>query len=159
MLFRSSMTEAQRSLTGAIVLAAGASSRMGSPKQLLEIDGVPLVVRTVETLLSAPVWPVVVVLGANAAPLRPLLARYPVLLTDNAAWPEGMASSIRAGITTLRQFSRDLTGAVITVCDQPALVPRHLTALLAAPIAAGRTMAAARYRDRDRKSTRLNSSH
>lgn len=142
------MTEARNFSTGAMVLAAGASSRMGSPKQALEIDGVPLLVRTVETLLTAPVWPVVVVLGANADRLRPLLARYPVLIADNAAWPEGMASSVRTGITTLRQFSRDLTGAVITVCDQPALGPRHLTALLAAAADSDRTMAAARYRDR-----------
>ena len=87
---------------GAIVLAAGASSRMGAPKQLLPIDGVPLLARTVEVLLATPVWPVVVVLGANADAMRPLLARYPVLIADNPAWPEGMASSIRAGITTLR---------------------------------------------------------
>jgi molybdenum cofactor cytidylyltransferase len=133
---------------GAIVLAAGASSRMGPPKQLLPIDGVPLLARTVEVLLAAPVWPVVVVLGANGDAMRPLLARYPVLIADNPAWPEGMASSIRAGITTLRQFSRDLEGAVITVCDQPALATRHLEALLAAPRTTGRRMAAARYRER-----------
>jgi CTP:molybdopterin cytidylyltransferase MocA len=142
------MANAPQSSIGAIVLAAGASSRMGAPKQLLPIDGVPLLARTVEVLLATPVWPVVAVLGANADAMRPLLARYPVLIADNPAWPEGMASSIRAGITTLRQFSRDLEGAVITVCDQPALAPRHVEALLAAPSAQGRRIAAARYRER-----------
>ena len=50
---------------GLVLLAAGASRRMGSPKQLIEIDGRPLLVRAVEAALAAPVWPVVVVLGAN----------------------------------------------------------------------------------------------
>lgn len=121
---------------------------MGSPKQLLVIDGETLLARTIETLLAAPLWPVVVVVGANADLLRPMLARYPVLIADNPAWPEGMASSIRTGITTLRQFSRDLTGAVVSVCDQPTLESRHLVALLGAARASGRTLAAARYRDR-----------
>lgn len=133
---------------GSIVLAAGASSRMGAPKQLLAVDGRPLLARTVEVILAAPVWPVVVVLGANADAMRPLLARYPVLIADNPTWSEGMASSIRAGITTLRQFARDLDGAVISVCDQPSLATSHLRALLDAAHAAGRSMAAARYRER-----------
>ena len=130
---------------GLVILAAGASRRMGSPKQLIEIDGRPLLVRAIEAALTAPVWPVVVVLGANADALRPLLARYPVLIAENPAWPEGMASSIRAGVTLLRQFSRALEGTVITVCDQPALAARHLTALLDAPRPSGRQMAAARW--------------
>jgi molybdenum cofactor cytidylyltransferase len=142
------MAETRPRSIGAIVLAAGASRRMGTPKQLLAVDGLPLLTRTVEVLLASPVWPVVVVLGANADALRPLLARYPVLVAENAAWPEGMASSIRAGVTLLRQFSRELEGTVITVCDQPALAARHLTALLDAPRPSGRQMAAARYRDR-----------
>jgi CTP:molybdopterin cytidylyltransferase MocA len=67
------------------------------------------------------VWPVVVVLGANADAIRPQLAGLPVLVVENEAWPEGMASSIRCGITTLQQFSRSMAGVVIAPCDQPVL--------------------------------------
>src|SRR3954467_3092348 len=82
---------------GLAILAAGASTRMGAPKQLLELDGQPLLLRTVEAALASSAWPVVVVLGANAEKIRPTLARLPVLLTENPAWAEGMAASIRAG--------------------------------------------------------------
>ncbi|MEI6051730.1 MAG: NTP transferase domain-containing protein, partial [Opitutaceae bacterium] len=93
---------------GAIILAAGASSRLGSPKQLLLLDGQPLVTRAAQAALTAGAWPVVVVLGAHAEKIRPALARLPVIVVENAAWPEGMAASIRTGITTLGQFSRTL---------------------------------------------------
>ena len=91
---------------GAVILAAGASTRMGSPKQLIELDGRPLVVRAVEAALASPAWPVVVVLGAHAAQIRPVLARLPVLIAETPEWSEGMAASIRAGVGMLRQFSR-----------------------------------------------------
>lgn len=133
---------------GAVILAAGASTRMGSPKQLLTLDGQPLVVRAVETALASPAWPVVVVLGAHAEKIRPLLTRLPVLIADSPAWAEGMAASIRAGITTLRQFSRALDGALVALCDQPAFSAEVIARLVAAQRASGRSIAAAHYQGR-----------
>lgn len=134
---------------GAIILAAGASSRMGTPKQLLALDHQPLLVRAVEAALASPAWPVVVVLGAHAEKIRPALARQPVLIVENPTWAEGMASSIRAGITTLRQFSRALDGAVIALCDQPAFSADTIAQLVAAQRATGRSIVAAHYSGRN----------
>ena len=133
---------------GVIVLAAGASTRMGAPKQLLPLAGQSLLVRTVEAALASPAWPVIVVLGAHAEKIRPALARHPVLVADNPAWAEGMASSLRAGIETLRQFSRSLDGVVIALCDQPAFSADVVTRLVAAQRDTGRSAAAARYAGR-----------
>ncbi len=133
---------------GAVILAAGSSARMGSPKQLLELAGKPLLVRAVEAALASPAWPVVVVLGAQAEKIRPVLARLPVLITENPAWAEGMAASIRAGVTTLRQFSRALDGALIALCDQPAFSADTIAQLVAAQQATGRSIVAARYSGR-----------
>lgn len=133
---------------GSIILAAGASTRMGTPKQLLSFEGKPLLVRAVEAALGSPSWPVVVVLGAHAEKIRPLLARYPVLITESAAWAEGMAASIRAGVTTLQQFSRHLDAAVIALCDQPAFSSETIAQLVAAQRSTGRSIVAARYAGR-----------
>jgi molybdenum cofactor cytidylyltransferase len=133
---------------GAVILAAGASSRMGSPKQLLTLEGQTLLVRTVEAALASPVWPVVVVLGAQAEMIGPTLAPYPVLVAENPAWPEGMASSLRVGIGMLQQFSRRLEAAVVLLCDQPALTAGTIELLLQAQVDSGRTMVAARYAGR-----------
>jgi len=133
---------------GVVILAAGASTRMGAPKQLLPLDGRPLVVRAVEAALATPAWPVVVVLGAHAEAIRPALARLPVLVADNPAWAEGMAASIRAGIGTLRQFSRGLDAAVLALCDQPAFSAATIDALVAAQKTTGRGIVAARYSGR-----------
>lgn len=130
---------------GIIILAAGASTRMGRPKQLLELEGRSLLLRAVEAALAAPVWPVVVVLGANAEAIRPSLARLPVLIAENPAWAEGMASSIRAGVATLRQFSRSLDGTVIALCDQPAFSAGTIQRLREAQRATGAGIVAARY--------------
>lgn len=133
---------------GAVILAAGASTRMGTPKQLLEFEGRPLLVRAVEAALASPAWPVVVVLGAHAEKIRPALARLPVLTTENPAWTEGMASSIRAGVTTLQQFSRHLDAALIALCDQPAFSADTIAQLVAAQRSTGRSIVAARYAGR-----------
>ena len=133
---------------GLVILAAGASRRMGSPKQLIEIDGRPLLVRAIEAALAAPVWPVVVVLGANAVAIRPVIGHLPVLVIENPAWSEGMAASIREGVATLRQFSRTLDAAVLALCDQPGFSAATVESLLAAHRATGRGIVAARYSGR-----------
>lgn len=133
---------------GVAILAAGASTRMGTPKQLIELDGKPLLLRAVEAALASAAWPVVVVLGAHTEKIRPILARLPVLVTENPAWAEGMAASIRAGVTTLQQFSRGLDAAVIALCDQPAFSADTIARLVAAQHASGRSIVAAHYAGR-----------
>lgn len=133
---------------GLAILAAGASTRMGEPKQLLEVRGKPLLLHTVEAALASTAWPIVVVLGAHAEKIRPILAPYPVLITENPAWSEGMAASIRAGVTTLQQFSRGLDAALIALCDQPGFSTDTIARLVAVQRTSGRSIAAAHYAGR-----------
>jgi molybdenum cofactor cytidylyltransferase len=121
---------------------------MGEPKQLIEIGGKALVVRVAEAALASAAWPVVVVLGANAEKIRPLLARLPVLVAENPTWGEGMASSLRAGVSTLRTFSRALDGALVAVADQPAFSAEAITRLVDEQRKTGRSIVAARYAGR-----------
>jgi molybdenum cofactor cytidylyltransferase len=134
---------------GAVILAAGESARMGAPKQLLTLEGRPLLLRTVDAALASAAWPVVVVLGAHAEKIKPVLARLPVLVVENPAWPEGMASSLRLGVATLQQFSRQLDAALIALCDQPAFSADTITQLVATQLATGRSIVAARYAGRN----------
>lgn len=128
-----------------IVLAAGGSSRLGRSKQLLEWDGRPLVVRAAAALLEAELWPVVVVIGADADAVRAAVARLPVLAIENAAWPEGMASSIRTGVAAVEQFSRRIEGVLLALCDQPAFDAKAVRRLREAATQSGKSIAAAHY--------------
>jgi CTP:molybdopterin cytidylyltransferase MocA len=134
---------------GLIILAAGSSSRMGHPKQLLPLEGRPLLLRAVDAALASSAWPVVVVLGAEAEKIRPLLTRLPVLVAENPAWAEGMASSVRAGIALLQQFSRSLDGALVTLCDQPAFSAEVIARLIARQRETSRSIVAAHYQGRN----------
>jgi len=136
------------SQTGLIVLAAGASTRMGEAKQLLRVGGLPMIARTIEAALASPVWPIVVVLGASASEIKPAIARYPILIAENATWIEGMASSLRAGLATLQSFSRTVDAVLVALCDQPGFSPETIEALLAARRMSSRSIVAARYNDR-----------
>ena len=118
--------------TAAILLAAGASSRMGRAKPLLDWGGYPLVAAQVEALQAAGCAPVIVVLGARATAVRralPPAARW----TTNAAWREGRAGSIRAGARAAPTHAERI---VIASVDQPCLasaVRRTIAALAANP--------------------------
>ncbi len=104
-------------MIAAILLAAGESSRMGEPKQLLDWGGRPLVVAQIEALQGAGCRPVVVVLGAHADRVRSVLpARAEVQVTTNRNWRSGRASSIRAGA---RAVPPSTEAVVVVSVDQP----------------------------------------
>ncbi len=136
-------------LFGAIILAAGASTRMGEPKQLLMLDGRPLLLRAIEAALASAARPVVVVLGAQADKIAPLLAHHPVLIAENAGWAEGMASSIRTGLAVIQRSSPSLDGVVVALCDQPAFSAGVIAQLIAVQAATRRSIIAARYQGRN----------
>src|SRR4051812_32915405 len=77
---------------GVIILAAGASTRMGRPKQLLLHRGQTLLRRAVETVLASDCRPVVVVIGAHADLVKRELEHLPVLVAENREWEKGMSS-------------------------------------------------------------------
>ncbi len=104
---------------GLIVLAAGASTRMGTPKQLLLHGGRTFLRRSAATALASACHPVVVVLGAHAEQVQGELDRLPVLIVENRQWEEGMSSSIRVGLEALVAGGDEVDGAVIMLCDQP----------------------------------------
>ncbi len=141
------MPEALR--LGAVILAAGGSTRMGSPKQLLPLGGRPLLLRAVEATLASGAQPVIVVLGAEAVRLRPLLSGHPVVVAENPQWSEGMASSLRAGVSRLIEVSPATDAAVIVLCDQPHFSSGSIRRLVDAQRATGRSIAAARYGGRN----------
>jgi molybdenum cofactor cytidylyltransferase len=133
---------------GTIVLAAGSSSRMGTAKQLLELEGSPLIVRVVVAALASEANPVVVVLGANEESIRLSIADRPVIVARNPGWPEGISSSIRVGLAAILEARPDLEAVLVTPCDQPALSSEILRQLYAAHQATGR-IACARYKGRN----------
>ncbi len=126
----------------AIVLAAGGSSRMGTPKMLARLDGRPLVCGATETALVSRVDDVIVVVGANAAEVRGVLEGTPARFVDNPDWSTGLAGSIRCGVET----AREADAVLLILADQPALTPGILDALVEAH-RAGRTQAACQYED------------
>ena len=134
--------------SAAIILAAGGSSRLGQPKQLVAVDGAPLLVRSVRAAFDAGLWPVVVVVGHEADRMRHHLRALPVLIADNPRWSGGMASSVVAGLKTAKSFSASLPGVVIAACDQPRLCPAHFQTLLDTASATRASVVASRYAGR-----------
>ena len=112
----------------AIILAAGASTRLGEPKQLVTLGGERLLVRAVRIAKQAGCSPVVVVLGANAVDILEKCARLESAdVVVNPNWAEGMASSIRCGV---QRLGDTVDAAILMTCDQPAVTGKHLQRLI-----------------------------
>ena len=109
-----------------IVLAAGGSSRFGSPKQLLPWRGKTVLNSVVSTAFDTGLAPVIVVLGANADQIEPSLPKECVVVR-NDAWPEGQSSSIRIG---LAQLSEEIDGVLILLGDQPQVNPHFCSSIV-----------------------------
>ena len=113
----------------AIVLAAGASTRFGSAKQLVRVAGRPLLHTAVARAADVAGAAVTVVLGAHAAELTPLLTHSQALMVINRDWREGLASSIRAGVARLPPTCN---AVLLTLVDQAAVTAEDLKRLVGA---------------------------
>lgn len=106
--------------TGIVILAAGSSSRLGQPKQLLDFKGSSLLNRIISESVMFSGEAVVVVTGFEHELMAQNIAGK-VLVCHNPNWAEGMASSIEAGLKHLLLAFPELRSCIITVCDQPHL--------------------------------------
>jgi molybdenum cofactor cytidylyltransferase len=129
---------------GAVILAAGSSSRMGSPKQTLRYRGESLLRRAALAALGAGCRPVVVVTGANAELSRRELDGLDVREVLNTGWESGMASSVRAGVEALAGAS-DAGAVVLMLCDQPHVTAEVISGLVAAHRDTGSPVVASTY--------------
>lgn len=110
------MTQTDSSETLAIVLlAAGGSTRLGQPKQLVHVDGEALVLRTARSLLRLEPAAMLVVTGCESDRVKEQLGGLPLQIVHNAEWKEGMGTSIACGV---RNLPEGIEGVLIMLCDQ-----------------------------------------
>ena len=116
---------------GAIILAAGASRRLGRAKQLVEFEGEMLLARVVRLVHEAGLEQVVVVLGAEHEAIAAAVDLSGVRVVRNEDWARGIAGSIHVGLQVVEEVALDIDGVLILTCDQPRLSVSHLRALMA----------------------------
>jgi molybdenum cofactor cytidylyltransferase len=114
----------------AILLAAGASRRLGQPKAMLRVDGETLIHRSVRMMLATHPALCLVMVGhpASAELITAELADLPVRIVSVPQWQQGMSASLRAGLAML---PNTIMGALVIPCDLPALSTEHLSAICA----------------------------
>jgi molybdenum cofactor cytidylyltransferase len=139
------VVESNSAVVGAVILAAGSSSRMGSPKQTLQYRGKSLLRRAAIAAQGAGCHPLIVVTGAYAELSRRELEGLDVREALNPLWETGMASSIRAGIEALIGANADVGAAVLLLCDQPHVTADIISGLIAAHRSAGSPVVASTY--------------
>ena len=116
---------------GIILLAAGASRRMGSPKQLLKINNQTLIERAINVTQALDNQQTVVVLGANAEKIkRYILPQANLAVIINEDWQQGMGTTLKAGLEFLLAQKQKISGVIVLVCDQPYLTTQKLQELI-----------------------------
>lgn len=106
-----------------IVLAAGASTRLGRPKQLLDLAGKPVIVHVVERALAAGLDEVIVVTGGAGEAVAAAIADAPVRIVANPAFRDGQSTSLIAG---LRLLPDAIDAVVVLLGDQPGVDPADI---------------------------------
>lgn len=116
-----------RPKVAAIVLAAGASTRYGQPKQLLPVGDKTMLQYVVDIVLASPVDQTIVVLGHRASEIGATLKDGPADIVTNEEWEAGLSTSVQAGLRAVRP---DAQAALFVLADQPAITPEIIAALL-----------------------------
>jgi molybdenum cofactor cytidylyltransferase len=131
---------------GAIILAAGESSRFGQPKQLIQFGGLTLIGGIIMAAKEAECDPIIVVTGSDSAKIAAALRdKKSVSIIENTHWREGIGSSIRAGMQELINVAPDAKGVVLLVCDQPFVTGKIVSGLIERWSATGKPIAASSY--------------
>ena len=125
-----------------IIPAAGGSSRLGQPKQLVVFEEEPLVRRAARTAIESGASQVIVVVGCAAQEVIQALDGIPVEIIVNPNWQLGLGGSIRHGAEEIR---RDVDAVVVTLCDMPRIPPGLLSDLADAVRSGNPPVAAAEY--------------
>lgn len=132
--------------THILLLAAGSSSRMGQSKQLMKIQGIPMLVHAVrEAAAACP--NVTVVLGSEADAHREVLKGLRVNTIENSEWQRGMGNSLKYGLAALRDAHPEMDAVLVMVCDQPAVSAGHLKKILALAEHSSRPVTASSYKE------------
>lgn len=129
----------------AVILAAGQSSRLGKPKQLLIYQNKTLLQRAIDAALQSSAQSVVVVLGSEMDTILNTINRGRACVVKNEDWKTGLASTIRCGIEALQGTSPTTDGAILLVCDQPFVSSDLLNKLIEKQKETGRAIVASEY--------------
>jgi molybdenum cofactor cytidylyltransferase len=128
-----------------ILLAAGGSTRLDTPKQLLHFRGRSLLRHAASVALASRCSPVHVVLGSDAPRMREELRGLSVRCVENATWAEGMGGSIRVGVADVLAANPRAAAAVIMLVDQPMVTAAVIDALVSHRQASEHTIVASAY--------------
>jgi molybdenum cofactor cytidylyltransferase len=139
------MTANNMPRVGGLLLAAGGSTRFGSPKQLVEFEGKTLIRRAAEAVSGSGCTKVAAVLGADLDESRRQVKDLDLVTIENEDWRSGMSSSIKLGLSKLIELEPQLDAVLITLMDQPKVTASHLAAFVDRFAETGPPVIAAEY--------------
>ena len=128
-----------------IILAAGASRRLGHAKQLLNVEGMPLLSYMITQAIKTKARRVFVVLGASAEAIRSTVVNDQVEWVENSNWKEGMSSSIRSGINHLIKHHPEVEATVLMMCDQPFVTTGLINQIIEKQMQSGKDIVTCSY--------------
>ena len=128
-----------------IILAAGASERLGEPKQLLPFRGSSLLRHAVSEAVNSDAGPVVVVVGEKAELVSKEIDQNIARVVNNNEWHEGMASSVCVGIKAVLEISPSVDAIILMPCDQPYVSASLLNELMELQTKTGKAIVASDY--------------
>jgi molybdenum cofactor cytidylyltransferase len=128
-----------------IILAAGRSARLGSPKQLLSYQGKNLLQHTIDIATESNIGPILVVLGSEIEKIESSLDPSELTVVKNPNWESGMASSVVYGINKLYHLIPETEAVILMVCDQPFVNAKLLRELIRKQKQTGSSIVASTY--------------
>ncbi len=134
-------------IVGLLLLAAGSSSRLARPKQLLPYQGQTLLRHAAEVAAASSCRPLVLVTGALHDELLPEIDGLPFHVVRNDSWADGMGGSIAAGLAKLETAAEGpkVDAIVVMLCDQPLLTEEIIGQLIVQFQATGQAVVASAY--------------